>query len=120
MNEEAVAVLKEQQGLHPEWVFPYRGKPVHLTSTKAWHHALTGAEITDFHWHDLRHTWASWHVMAGTRLEVLQQLGGWKTLEMVQRYAHLSPEHLAGAAGNVLIDPRTKDGKLVASLRQCS
>jgi len=44
---------------------------------------------------DLRHTWASWHVQAGTPLNVLQELGGWSDYSMVPRYAHLSPEHLA-------------------------
>jgi hypothetical protein len=53
-----------------------------------------------FRWHDLRHTWASWHVMAGTPLEVLQKLGGWSSLAMVLRYAHLAPDHLAGYADN--------------------
>ena len=45
--------------------------------------------------HDLRHTWASWHIQEGTPLHVLQELGGWSTPEMVQKYAHLSSEHLA-------------------------
>ena len=53
------------------------------------------AYIRDFRWHDLRHTWASWHVQPGTPLQVLKELGGWETLKMVQRYAHLSADHLA-------------------------
>ena len=31
--------------------------------------------------------------MAGADPMTIQQLGGWKTLQMVQRYAHLSPDH---------------------------
>jgi hypothetical protein len=38
--------------------------------------------------------------MAGTPLEVLQKLGGWSSLAMVLRYAHLAPDHLAGYADN--------------------
>jgi len=34
---------------------------------------------------------ASWHVQLGTPLYVLKELGGWETLEMVNRYAHLPP-----------------------------
>ncbi len=48
----------------------------------------------DFRWHDLRHTWASWHVQAGTPLNVLQELGGWESVDMVRRYAHLAVDHL--------------------------
>jgi site-specific recombinase XerD len=52
------------------------------------------AGIKGFRWHDLRHAWASWHVQAGTPLNVLQELGGWASYEMLLRYAHLSAEHL--------------------------
>lgn len=82
------------RGKHPRWVFPKAGKPVYQTSTKAWFEALKRSGIEDFCWHDLRHTWASWHVQNGTPLHVLQELGGWSSLKMVQRYAHLSGEHL--------------------------
>ena len=52
------------------------------------------AGIAEFRWHDLRHTWASWHAQAGTPLHVLQELGGWESAEMVRKYAHLSTVHL--------------------------
>ena len=56
---------------------------------------------TKFRFHDLRHNWASWHVMSRTSLQELMELGGWKSYEMVLRYAHLTPEHLAGAAARI-------------------
>ena len=54
--------------------------------------------IVDFRWHDLRHTWASWLVQAGVPLAALQEMGGWENVGMVQKYAHLAPEHLHGHA----------------------
>jgi len=75
-------------------VFSYRGNPVHQVNTKAWRLALQRAGIAEFRWHDLRHTWASWHAQAGTPLHVLQELGGWESAEMVRKYSHLSTVHL--------------------------
>ncbi|MHB1287159.1 MAG: tyrosine-type recombinase/integrase [Leptospirales bacterium] len=53
--------------------FSYKGKPVGQINTKGWRMALKKAGIQDFRWHDLRHTWASWHVQAGTPLNVLKE-----------------------------------------------
>jgi len=39
--------------------------------------------------------------MNGTNLQELMELGGWKSYEMVLRYAHLAPEHLAQAASRI-------------------
>jgi hypothetical protein len=57
--------------------------------------------LEDFRFHDLRHTWASWHVQSGTSLPELMELGGWKSYEMVLRYAHLAPEKLSFVAGRL-------------------
>jgi len=75
LSSAAVVVLREQAGKHPESVFTYKGKPVHQVNGKSWKGALKRAGIEAFRWHDLRHTWASWHVQAGTPLYVLQELG---------------------------------------------
>jgi integrase len=96
LSKYALVVLRGQQGKHARWVFPYRGSPVTQVATKAWRRALERAQIgSGFRWHDLRHTWASWHAQHGTPFNVLQELGGWASAEMVQRYAHLATEHLS-------------------------
>jgi integrase len=95
LNAEAAALVSKQVGKHRTHVFSFRGQPVRQVSTKAWYEALKRSGIEDFRWHDLRHTWASWHVQNGTPLYALQELGGWESPEMVRRYAHLSAEHLA-------------------------
>lgn len=107
LNGDAMATVKAQIGKHPEYVFTYRGNPIQQTNTKAWRSALKRAGIANFRWHDLRHTWASWHRQHGTPLDRLKELGGWKSFEMVERYAHLSAEHLAPHA-NVLPSLKTR------------
>jgi integrase len=98
LNDTAIHVLQRQLGKHETRVFTYAGKPLKAANTRAWGNALKRAGITDFRWHDLRHTWATWQRQAGTPTHELQRLGGWRTGAMVERYAHLAPEHLAIAA----------------------
>ncbi len=110
LNDDALAVLKERfekkdkEGNNirdARYVFTWRGNPILHTTTKAWNNALARAGIeSGFTFHDLRHTWASWHVMGGTPLEVLRQLGGWADMTMVLRYAHLAPSYVAGYVEN--------------------
>ena len=102
LNAEAVSLISKQVGKHQTHVFSFRGKPIIQVSTKAWHAALERVGITDFRWHDLRHTWASWHVQNGTPLFALQELGGWESAEMVRRYAHLAADHLAPYADRLM------------------
>jgi integrase len=101
LNDAAYAVLLRQKGKHLARVFTFQGKPLNSANTRAWQQALIRAGITDFRWHDLRHTWATWQRQAGTPTHELQRLGGWRTGAMVERYAHLAPEQLAVAASRL-------------------
>ena len=94
-------MLQRRLGQHTIYVFTYKGKPIGEANTKAWRNALARAGIKNFRWHDLRHTWASWHVQSGTSLQVLQQLGGWSSFSMVLRYAHLASHQLQEAAKRI-------------------
>jgi len=100
LNEDALTVIRQQIGKHDTHVFTYEGNPVTRANNHAWRKALVRASIINFRWHDLRHTWASWHVQNGTPLHVLKELGGWADLTMVLRYAHLSSKHLDEYAEN--------------------
>jgi integrase len=103
LNSDAVAIIRKQIGNHDKYVFVYQGKPVSRYNTKAWKKASIRAGIDNFRWHDLCHTWASWHVQSGTSLQELQQLGGWNSFEMVLRYAHLSSDHLKEASERICV-----------------
>lgn len=103
LTPEAIELLRSCIGEHQTYVFTLGGKPVSTIDNKAWKALIERAGITDFRFHDLRHTWASWHVMAGTPLQVLKELGGWSDIKMVLRYAHLSSDHLQDAARNVSV-----------------
>ena len=102
LNRDAVRVLEGQVGKHPVFCFTYRGEPIgwELTNS-AWKSALKKAGIENFRFHDLRHTWASWHRQAGTSCDELKDLGGWKSRVMVDRYAKYATEHLTVAAARI-------------------
>lgn len=106
LNADAVAVIDRRLKTARKYVFerPTRdGKPRKISQIddRCFKRACAAVDVSDFRFHDLRHTWASWHVQSGTPLMVLKDLGGWETLDMVQRYAHLAPSHLAHHAETV-------------------
>jgi integrase len=60
---------------------------------RAWNTALKVAGLSDFRFHDLRHTHASYLAMSGaTERELMESLGH-ATPAMASRYAHLANEH---------------------------
>jgi len=94
LSTVAVLTLRKQIGKHQTHVFTYKGNSITQVNTKTWRKVLKEVGIESFRWHDLRHTWASWHIQEGTPQHILQELGGWSSTEMVQKYAHLSSAHL--------------------------
>ncbi len=94
-------ILHKCVGKHSTYVFTYADRCLKGVDSETWKRALKKANLSDFRWHDLRHTWATWHVMSGTDLRTLMELGGWSSYEMVLRYAHMSRNYLHSAAGNI-------------------
>jgi len=79
-------------------VFPSPKNPQnHFDFRRPFLIALKAAKIEDFRWHDLRHCAASYLVMAGVDMRTVGEILGHKTMQMTQRYSHLSPEHLKDA-----------------------
>jgi hypothetical protein len=78
------------------------GEPLSRTTVHyAFERACSAAGITDFRWHDLRHTAASHLVMAGVDLRTVQDFLGHRDPKLVMRYAHLSPAHQAAAVAKL-------------------
>jgi hypothetical protein len=102
-------VLTTLQALHSQripdcpYVFAHAtgrkaGEPVQDVKN-AFQTAMEAAEIKDFTWHDLRHTFASWLIMKGASLRSVAELLGHRGLRMVMRYGHLSPAYLSAEVG---------------------
>lgn len=114
LNDTACKVLRDQIGNHHKWVFVHTRawhrpdssltpaiRKMRVDDNRAWNSACKRAGIEDFRFHDLRHTWASWLIQSGVPLSVLQEMGGWESIEMVRRYAHLAPNHLTEHARKI-------------------
>jgi integrase len=95
----ALEVLKAWHTGQPpeEWVFTGRRSPGNFPGEQAWETALKRAGITDFHFHDLRHTCASYLALSGTRVEDIAEILGHKNVTMTMRYRHVTLPHTRGA-----------------------
>jgi integrase/recombinase XerD len=96
LSDRAVAILVASPRIaESPYVFtnPHTGKR-YRKLWQSFRNACSRAGITDFRWHDLRHTFASWHVQSGTDLYRVSRMLGHSTLQMSARYAHLATEHL--------------------------
>jgi len=80
------------KGLKSEYVFcGDQGRPFKEVK-RSFASACKRAGITDFRFHDLRHTFASHYVMRGGSIKGLQRILGHKDIHMTMRYSHLSKE----------------------------
>lgn len=96
--EPVLSLLREMEKAkgNSEYVFPPQrtdSKTGHANINKAWYDALRKADITNFRFHDLRHTAASYLAMNGATMGEIADILGHKTLQMTKRYAHLSDAH---------------------------
>lgn len=99
MNQVLTATLKtvKLQRVEGEEVFCNRQGTPYRSFRTAFERAVRQADIADFTFHDLRHTFASRLVMAGVDLPTVQKLLGHKEITMTLRYAHLSNDHMQAA-----------------------
>jgi integrase len=97
LNDVAIAALKTvfESGDGKGRVFKSLKTGEPLENGRHWFDdAVVEAKLKNFHWHDLRHTFASRLRMKGAPLEDIADLLGHKSLTMTRRYAHLGPNRL--------------------------
>lgn len=114
---EALERLRAHQGrsdLQIPWVFPRKDGQQPLDITKTWYRVRHEAGLTDFRFHDLRHTFASYLAMSGASLREIQEALGDRTVEMAIRYSHLSEAHTASVV-NRMTQKFLEPGKTTAS-----
>ncbi len=92
LQERATVRSLTDDRLFPPTKFAKKAECLDLR--QPWEKALKAAGVADFHWHDLRHTAASYLAMSGVSQVVMSQLLGHRTLAMVARYSHLSDQHI--------------------------
>ncbi len=98
---EEVQKLAKVRRLDTPLLFPRADGRQPIDIRYAWAQALQEAGITDFRFHDLRHSAASYLAMSGASLAEIAEILGHKTLQMVKRYVHLSEAHTAGVVARM-------------------
>jgi len=99
----ALVLLKQHvRRLDTALLFPSKVNPSKPMDLRApWNTALKNARVDDFHFHDCRHSAASYLAMNGASLPEIAEVLGHKTLQMVKRYTHLSEAHTTGVVASM-------------------
>jgi len=97
----ALEKLRQRAPEGAEHVFARRDGSPYRSIRTTFQTACRAAGLKDVTPHVLRHTFASRLAMAGVDPRTIQELGGWASLEMVERYTHLSPTHKAEAVERI-------------------
>lgn len=102
MNSSVLGAFKSlKRGKPNASVFP-------IDNPRGWFEtARETAKVTDYRWHDNRHTFCSRLTMAGVGLKTIQTLAGHRTISMTARYSHLAPNTLRSAVQLIVVPTAT-------------
>ena len=80
-------------------IFKFQGRPIKDPARSAWRKARRDCGLSDFRFHDLRHTWASRAAKRGCTEAQIAYLGGWKSTRMVSHYTDLNDLKISDLPG---------------------
>lgn len=98
--EQVLRDWYRQRRLDSDLIFPSMRGTASFPQ-KQWTNVMDAADIEDFRFHDIRHTFASYLAMSGATLAELAEAMGHKTLAMVKRYAHMTQGHTASVVARM-------------------
>ena len=103
LNDVAWSIIKAQRGLHPIWVFSFRGRRIGRINNNGWHEARREAGLPSVRVHDLRHSFGARLRAAGVSAEDREALLGHANHSMAGHYASADVGRLLAQA-NLIVD----------------
>jgi integrase len=116
LNKVARAVIQEMRGVHPEYVFTCKRKPLTRIDNRAWRKARAG--LPHVRVHDLKHTFGRRLRAAGVSFEERQDLLGHRSGRVTTHYSQTELHRLVSAANKVYGDESRKSPALVILKKQ--
>ena len=113
LNKVARSVIENVRGIHPDYVFTYRGHPINVINNNGWQNARKRAALTQVRVHDLKHTFGRRLRAAGVTYEDRQDLLGHKSGRITTHYSGAELQSLIEAADKVCGDNSRKSPALV-------
>ncbi len=113
LNKVARSVIENVRGIHPDYVFTYRGHPINVINNNGWQNARKRAALTQVRVHDLKHTFGRRLRAAGVTYEDRQDLLGHKSGRITTHYSGAELQSLIEAADKVCGDNSRKSPALI-------
>jgi integrase len=118
LNRIAGAVIEEMRGIHPAYVFTYKGKPLTRMYNRAWRQARERAGLPRVRVHDLKHTYGRRLRAAGVSFEDRQDLLGHKSGRITTHYSQAELAQLIASSNKVCGEESRKSPALVILKKQ--
>ena len=115
LNRVARSVIDEVRGVHPEYVFTYRGHPITAMNNTGWQNARKRVGLSQVRVHDLKHTFGRRLRAAGVSYEDRQDLLGHKSGRITTHYSAAELENLIEASNLVCGESSRKSPALTTS-----